>query len=97
MVKTEFLGKKQVPPEIPIHQAVALGAFAQAHARGISKARRVFDLVAAAPAVDGLLVVVAKGGAPRLAAAHGFEPTAAVVIDLDTLIEAIRSDGPIPA
>lgn len=98
LLRAEFLGKKEVPPEIPLQQAVAVAAFAQAHARGVSKARRVYDEVAAAAwPFNGQLVVIRRGSAVELAGVDGFSPTAAVVIDLQELIDAVRSGAEIQA
>jgi hypothetical protein len=97
LVKTEFLGKKEIPPEIPRRRALAVAAFAQAHSRGINNPRRIYDLVeSTAAVVEAQLLVVRPGGPPRLVPADGFEPTSAVVIDLDQLAELIEDGCAIP-
>jgi len=63
LVKTEFLGKKKISPEIPARQALAVAAFAQAHARGISRPWHIYDLEArSADSADDQLVVVRRCG-----------------------------------
>ena len=98
MIKTTFLGKKELPPEIPMRKAIALAAYAQARARGFNRAG-VFDLVAnASGSVAGMLVVVRSRGTLRLVRAASFKPIPGVfAIDLDQVVELIESGADIPA
>lgn len=96
-ITTTFLGKKEIVPEISLSQAIALAAFAQARSRGVNRAKRVYDVVfKAKDDIADALVVVPRGGPVQLVPSHGFEPAAAVVIDLNELESLVRAGLPIP-
>ncbi len=90
-------GRRDFPTSIPVAQAVALAAAAQAHARGVKRTQRVFDDVRVlGPRQLDFVVVLSGGRPPRFALAEGFQPIPAVVLDLRELHDAVLSGSAIP-
>jgi hypothetical protein len=83
-------GKRDLPESIPLHQAVALAAAAQASARGRTRVQPVFDAVRLLGDEQAKYLIVIPGrGKPQVVRADGFEPVPAIVIDLAELRRAI--------
>ena len=90
LVRSTFGSERELPAEIPVHQAVALAAVAQAHARGAARTMPIYELVSAQPScIDDSLVVLAKGSGPKLVAITDFSPVPAMVLDLPELRDAV--------
>lgn len=85
-------GGRDVPEAIPLTQAVALAAAACAHSRGAKRFRVVFeDVCALGDRQSEFVVVLRRGKPPEIRPAAGFEPVAAIVLDLADLRDAVLS------
>ncbi|WP_041298495.1 hypothetical protein [Ilumatobacter coccineus] len=96
-VRLDFLNDPETPEAIPLHQAVAVAAAAQAKARNVTFVKRVFETVVDNAAKQATHVLVVRPKVPlQLVPVDGFEPVPAVVIDLPELLEQVVSGDPIP-
>jgi hypothetical protein len=96
-IRLDFLDDPKTPEAIPVHQAVAVAAAAQARARNVTHIKRVFDLVVEhADSLGTHLLVIGHRSPLALVPVDGFEPVPAVVIDLPELLDLVLAGGAIP-
>lgn len=97
VLSTKGPNGRDVPTSIPLHHAVALAAAACARSRGAKRFKTVYEHVRALGEHQAAyLVVLRSGKPPQVVPAAGFEPTAAIVLDLADLERAVRDGGSIP-
>lgn len=92
VLSTKGPNGREVPTSIPLHHAVALAASACARSRGAKRFKTVYEHVRALGDRQREFVVVLRSGKPpEVVPADGFEPTAAIVLDLADLERAVRA------
>jgi hypothetical protein len=86
-----------LPAEVPFEQAVAFAAAMEAHSRGVSRTKAVFDVVLLHRRnLNGQLLVRPRGrGEWRLVPAVNFAPGPFIVIEFDEVIDRVRQCVPL--
>lgn len=96
VLSTKGPNGRDVPTSIPRHHAVALAASACARSRGAKRFKTVYEHVRALGDRQREFVVVLRPGKPpEVVPAAGFEPVAAIVLDLADLERAVDSGATI--
>lgn len=92
VLSTKGPNGRDVPTSIPLHHAVALAAAACARSRGAKRFKTVYEHVRAlGDHQAAYLVVLQSGRPPQVVPASGFEPVAAIVLDLADIERAVRA------
>lgn len=92
LIKLEFLGKKEIPEELPFIRALAVVAGLAAHQRGLPQMAPTVAVVLALQGdpKDYLLVYEGRRSRPEVVESDEFVARAAIVIELDYLVEIVQ-------